>query len=259
MEIVKKIDYYLSILYNHNASNTFERTYTHTLLLTSKTTHTHTHTHTLLSSKTTHTMPRRTRTRNPMPLAAFLASATPAPQEQEHHHHAGGGCCGHHHPPADEPEEVDGAASWNTFRWIPDGVLKVVERRRDPSNPRSRDRFTEWQFKRYHGEQKGRDMWNKAVGSALTSYSCHCWGCKNAGRHLEFVSMDDALAHLDQNGFRFVTCKCGDRVWDMRLRAHVKEDHSPTAPTAAAPTAAPAKPAPSSKNQFAGLEDSAEE
>jgi hypothetical protein len=183
-------------------------------------------------------MPRRTRTRNPIPLAAFLASATPAPQEQEHHHHAGGGCCGHHHPPADEPEpeEVDGAASWNTFRWIPERVLKVVERRRDPSNPRSRDRFTEWQFKRYHGEQKGRDMWNKAVGSALTSYSCHCWGCKNAGRHLEFVSMDDALAHLEQNGFRFVTCKCGDRVWDKRLRAHVKEDHSPTAP-AAAPTA----------------------
>ena len=52
MEIGKKIDYYLSILYNHNASNTFERTYTHTLLLSSKTTHTHTDTGT---STDTHT------------------------------------------------------------------------------------------------------------------------------------------------------------------------------------------------------------
>jgi hypothetical protein len=207
-------------------------------------------------------MPRRTLTRTSITFSLTGGARLAAPQEQEHHHHhAGGGCCGHHHLPADEPKEVDGAASWNTFRWIPDRVLKVVKRRRDPSNPRSRDRFTEWQFKQYHGEQKGRDMWNKAAESALTSYSCHCWGCKNAGRHLEFVSMDDALAHLEQNGFRFVTCKCGDRVWDKRLRAHVAEDHSPTAPAAAAPakTAAPAKPAPSSKNQFAGLKDSAKD
>ena len=48
MEIVKKIDYYLSILYNHNASNTFERTYTHTFALKQD----NTHAHTLLSSKT---------------------------------------------------------------------------------------------------------------------------------------------------------------------------------------------------------------
>ena len=125
-------------------------------------------------------------------------------------------------PPAPELAEVDGAASWNTFRWIPEGVLKVVERRRDPSD---RELYTQPQFERYYKRQSAA-KWAAAAGSALTSYSCHCRSCKRAGRRIEFVAMDDALAHLEQHaGFRFVACRCGDRIWDKRLRAHVKEDH----------------------------------
>ena len=126
------------------------------------------------------------------------------------------------------------ANSWNTFRWIPEGVIRETERRRDTDGRL----YTARQFARCYPKTSEK-RWAAASASAVTSYACSCRGCRQSQRRLEFGAVDDVIAHLERSaGFRFVVCKCGDRVWDQRLRAHINADHPDVAMPSPAPPAA---------------------
>mmetsp|Transcript_6055 Transcript_6055/g.15443 ORF Transcript_6055/g.15443 Transcript_6055/m.15443 type:complete len:267 (-) Transcript_6055:410-1210(-) len=132
-------------------------------------------------------------------------------------------------------QEVHSDQTWNAFRWIPTTVVRVTSEWADDRTRDTRPKAsTQWNCgfapcgaTSITGFHCGECLLPRR--GFVATYSCRGKSCTRAGRHLEFATVEDLLAHLESHeGFRHVVCPvpgCDDRMWERRLKAHIHESH----------------------------------